>query len=364
MHKEDDIFMAAALACAAMGRGGVEPNPMVGAVIVRDGHEIARGWHRRFGGPHAEVEALAAARAAGADVRGATVYVTLEPCCHYGKTPPCTKALIEAGVARVVAAMQDPDARVAGKGLTALRDAGVEVQAGVMEAQARELLTAYIKLRTQGRPWVIAKWAQTADGCLALPPGQGRWVSCSQAREEVHRLRSGCDGIAVGIGTVLADDPLLNNRSGSGRQPVRLVLDARLRTPPGSQLIRTARQWPVLIACAAGADRARRDALQAAGAETIEIPADAAGRMSIESLLDDLGRRQWTYLLVEGGAQVLRSFVQGGWADELIVFTSSQKAGGASLPRFDIAAVQADGRYRRVEERTVGEDSMRRFRRV
>ncbi len=359
MRKEDENFMAIALACAGLGRGAVEPNPMVGAVLVKDGREIARGWHGRFGGPHAEVAALAAARAAGVDPRGSTAYVTLEPCCHYGKTPPCTKALIEAGVARVVAAMEDPDPRVAGKGLAALREAGIEVQSGVCQAQARQLLAAYIKLRTQRRPWVICKWAQTADGCLALPPGQGRWISSPPAREEVHRLRGLCDGIAVGVGTVLADDPLLNNRSGGGKQPVRLVLDSRLRTPIVCQLIATARRWPVMIACAAGADAAAKARLQAAGAEVIELPAGEGG-VDLRGLLNELGGRQWTYLLVEGGAKVLRSFIASGLADEMIVFTSPRSCGHADgLPRFDIQSNQAG--FELLAQQAIGADRIRRF---
>lgn len=359
MQNQDETFMAAALECAVLGRGAVEPNPMVGALLVKDGREIARGWHRRFGGPHAEVEALAAA---GPAARGATAYVTLEPCCHYGKTPPCAGALIKAGVSRVVAAMEDPDSRVAGKGLAALRQAGIEVQTGVCEAAARQLLAAYIKLRTQGRPWVIAKWAQTADGFLALPPGQGRWVSSPAARDEVHRLRGLCDGIAVGVGTVLADDPLLNNRSGGGKGPVRLVLDSRLRTPADSRLVVTARQWPVIIACA-DPDAAAKARLQAAGVEVLALPAAAGGGVDLPALLDELGRRQWTYLLVEGGAKVLRSFIKPGLADEIIVFTSGHACGAAGdLPRFDIQANRAG--FSLISQQTVGGDLMQQFRRA
>ncbi len=351
----DEKFMAVSLEAARLGRGSVEPNPMVGAVIVRDGVELARGHHVRFGGPHAEIEAIAAARAAGHDLRGATIYVTLEPCCHHGKTPPCTKALIEAGFARVVAAMVDPDDRVAGKGLAELEKAGIATATGVLEQQARELLAAYIKLRTQHRPWVICKWAQTADGYLALPPKAGRWVSCEQSRQEVHALRGECDGILVGVGTVLADDPLLTNRSGAGRQPARVVLDSHLRTPLSSQLIRTAGDAPVIIACpakAAAANKAAADALRAASAQILELPAKDPHSLdpysiNLASLLDELGRRQWTHLLVEGGVRVLESFIAPvglgvkadakPLADELLVYVSPTVVGpDAPLPLFDV----------------------------
>ena len=345
MADPDRDMMRLALELAARGRGAVEPNPMVGAVIARGTAEIARGWHRRFGGPHAEVEALDAARAAGADVRGATVYVSLEPCCHAGKTPPCTEALIRAGVGRVVAAMVDPDPQVAGRGLRQLRDAGITVTEGVCEAQARRLLAAYVKLRTVRRPWVICKWAQTADGFLALPRGRRRWVSGEPARRRVHELRSRCDGVLVGVGTVLADDPLLTNRSGRGKQPARVVLDSRLRTPADSRLVRSGAGC-VLVATTAGAAQANRAAatlLRRAGAELIELPR-AAGGVCLEALLDELGRRQWTYLLVEGGPRVLGAFCSAGLADELMVFVSAETvgAGPPDLPRFDLADLPAD----------------------
>jgi diaminohydroxyphosphoribosylaminopyrimidine deaminase/5-amino-6-(5-phosphoribosylamino)uracil reductase len=258
MTGADESFMRRALDLARKGLGEVEPNPMVGAIIVRDGRILGEGWHQKFGGPHAEVEALSAAKTAGRDVRGATMYVTLEPCSHHGKTPPCTSAVLAAGIGRVVVAMEDPDEHVRGRGLAQLREAGVEVKCGLCEAEARELLAAYIKLRTRRRPWVICKWAQTADGYLALPAGEGRWISGEQSRQKVHELRACCDGICVGSGTVLADDPLLTNRSGRGRQPVRVVLDARLRTPSDSRLIATASAVsPVLLVTTARTLEAR-----------------------------------------------------------------------------------------------------------
>lgn len=372
--------MSLALDLARNGRGSVEPNPMVGAVLARDGRELARGWHRRFGGPHAEVEALAAARGAGIDPAGATLYVTLEPCCHHGKTPPCTDALIAAKVARVVAAMEDPDAKVAGKGLATLRQAGIEVTVGPCSQAARTLLAPYIKLRTRRRPWVICKWAQTVEGLLALPRGTGRWISGEQSRQYVHHLRGLCQGICVGAGTVLADDPLLNNRGGSGGQPLRIVLDARLRTPPHCQLLATARQWPVLIATVAGKDKASTAAktaavapdsaaasLRQAGAEILELPTEVAGsdepRVSLSALLDALGQREHTYLLVEGGAAVLNSFIRQNLADEFQVFVcpSAGAFDDPALPRLDIAQLRRELAIEPAEEQTFGPDRWQRY---
>ena len=363
MSAVDEKFMSVALECAARGRGAVEPNPPVGAVIARDGREISRGWHRRFGGLHAEREALSAATAGGADVRGATMYVSLEPCRHHGKTPPCTDAIIEAGLARVVVAMEDADANVSGRGIAALRNAGIDVAVGVMEAEARALLAAYVKLRTQGRPWVICKWAQTADGYLALPPGKGRWISGEEARAKVHELRGLCDGVLIGAGTVLADDPLLTNRSGGGRQPARIVLDSQLRIPPSSRLVRSAGEAVVIVASsqASIADQAGQvDALKRAGVEILALPAGRGG-LDLAALLDELGRRQWTYLLAEGGEAVLRSLISARLADELIVFTSPRTLTDADLPRLGIDEVRESLSLQLVEQCRFGEDLMQRF---
>ena len=347
--------MSIALALAARGRGAVEPNPMVGAVLVRDGAEFGRGWHRGFGGPHAEIEALAAARQAGADARGATMYVTLEPCCSHGKTPPCTDALVSAGISRVVAAMEDPDHQVSGAGFRKLRQAGVETTVGICQAEARSLLAPYVKLRVRRRPWVICKWAQTADGYLSLPPAEGRWITDKQARDHVHQCRGLCDGILVGIETVLADDPLLTNRTGRGKQPVRVVLDTRLRTPPDSRIVRAASQSPVILAATAPPDA---EQLRLAGVDILDLPPGCGG-VDLPALLDELGRRQWTYLLVEGGPMVLRSFLSAGLADELMVYVSPRSLGMASgLPRFDLSAVRETFALRQTDERQFGRDTL------
>jgi diaminohydroxyphosphoribosylaminopyrimidine deaminase/5-amino-6-(5-phosphoribosylamino)uracil reductase len=362
--EEDRRFMLRALELAARGRGAVEPNPMVGAVLVRDGRVLTEGRHRRFGGPHAEAEALAAAAAAGVDVAGATAYVTLEPCCHTNKkTPPCTEALIAAGVARVVAAVEDPDPNVSGRGLARLREAGIAAEAGLCEAEARRLIAGYLKLRTVGRPWVICKWAQSLDGRIATASGDSKWISGEPARRRVHEVRSWCDGVCVGVRTLAADDPLLTNRGGTGRQPTRVVLDAALNTPPDCRLIQTAREVPVLIAAAEGAPADRAALLTGAGAEVLRLPAPA-GRIDLPALLDELGRRQWTYLLVEGGSAVHGSFLGAGLADELMVFLAPRLI-GPGLPPAELPEIERIERalpLGRPEVESIGDDLLLRYR--
>ncbi len=323
---EHESYMTEALELALRGIGTVEPNPMVGAVIVRDGGVIGRGWTQPFGHDHAEVAALADAREAGEKTAGATMYVTLEPCCHYGKTPPCTQAIIDAKIAKVVTAMLDPFDQVAGGGVAKLRGSGVEVTVGVMEAAARRRLAAYVKLQTVGRPWVICKWAQTLDGRIATRTGHSQWISGEASRRRVQKIRSYCDGVMVGVGTVLADDPMLTNRSGAGREPTRVVLDEALATPADCRLVQTASETPVLIVTAAG-ESSHAEKLAAAGAELLHLPGDD-GRIDLGGLMDELGRRRWTRLLIEGGAQVHGSMLGAGLVDELRVFLAPRLLGG------------------------------------
>lgn len=326
MNSIDESVMSRALALAERGRGHVEPNPMVGAVLVRDGGIIGEGWHQRFGDPHAEVNALAAA---GAAARGATLYVTLEPCCHHGKTPPCTDAIIRAGVARVVAAMADPFPQVAGRGLAALRQAGIEVVAGVGETAARELNAPYVKLHATGQPYVIAKWAMTLDGRIATRKGDARWVSGEAARQRVHQLRGRVDAILIGIGTALADDPWLTARPPGPRTATRVVLDTRLRLPLASQLVQTARAAPLLVVHAEGVDGGARRALEADGCECLALPV-ANNQLLLTALLAEMGRRRWTNLLIEGGAGILGSFLDAGAIDEVWIFVAPKLIGGAA----------------------------------
>jgi len=286
VENRDLLWMRRALAEAERGRGAVEPNPMVGAVVVRDGRLVGFGHHARFGGPHAEVEALARA---GDEARGATLYVTLEPCCHFGKTPPCTQAVLDAGIVRVVAAMRDPFPKVAGGGLAQLRQAGVAVEVGVESDAARRLNAPYLKRLATGRPYVVAKWAMTLDGKTAAASGDSRWISGPRSRALVHELRGRMDAVVVGIGTALADDPQLTARPPGPRVACRVVLDGSARLSPTSRLATTAREVPVLVAVTDRAPGDRRDALAALGCEVLAFP--GAGPVPILALLDELGRR-------------------------------------------------------------------------
>ena len=324
----DRWHMTRALQLAARGRGLVEPNPLVGCLIVRGAELVGEGWHRRFGGPHAEIEALTLA---GSRARGGTAYVTLEPCCHFGKTPPCTQALVAAGVSRVVAAMADPFPAVAGQGAAALRQAGIAVDIGLLEADARWLNAPYLKLLSTGRPWVIAKWAMTLDGRIATHTGESRWISGPAARAIVHRLRGWVDAVIVGRGTALADDPQLTARPPGPRTPLRIVLDSQATLAGESQLVRTARETPVLVACSAEAPAAARQRLIDAGCEVFVCAGDTyAARF--DALLAELGRRRLTNVLVEGGAEVLGSLLDAGAIDEVHAFIAPKLIGGQGAP--------------------------------
>ncbi len=325
----DAWHMGRALELAARGQGFVEPNPMVGCVIANaDFSVIAEGWHRRFGGDHAEVEALSKA---GPRARGATVYVTLEPCCHTGKTPPCTRALIAAGVRRVVAAMQDPFSEVAGRGLDELKAAGIEIEIGLLEEAARNLNAPYLKLVKTARPWIIAKWAMSLDGKIATRAGESRWITSEAARQIGHQLRGRVDGILIGRGTVEADDPLLTARPPGPRLATRIVIDTHAAISSNRQLVRTAREVPVLIAVGEESNSADRQRLSDAGCEVFvcqgATPADR-----LDSLLDELGRRRMTNILVEGGSKLLGSLWDADAIDEVHAFIAPKLIGGQQAP--------------------------------
>lgn len=315
--------MRLAIGEAGKGRGAVEPNPMVGAVVVRDGQPVGIGHHERFGGPHAEVFAL---QRAGASARGATLYVTLEPCCHHGKTPPCTDAIVAAGIGRVVAAVEDPFPRVAGGGRAALEAAGVAIEVGCEAEAARELNAPYWKRLTTGRPHVTAKWAMTLDGKTAAASGDSRWISSEESRRRVHELRGRMDAIIVGIGTVEADDPQLTVRPPGPRRPVRIILDSAARIDPESLLVRTAAEVPVLVAITERATPERRRRLEAARCELASFPGN--GPVPLTLLLDELGRRGMTNVLVEGGGRVLGSFLDEGHVDAVEVYVAPILEGG------------------------------------
>ncbi len=320
---EDSHWMRCALEEAAQGRGRVEPNPLVGAVVVKDGNLIASGHHERFGGPHAEIVALAQA---GKDAAGATLYVTLEPCCHHGKTPPCTSAVLAAGIARVVAAMRDPFPPVSGKGFALLEAAGLAVRSGCQEQLALELNAPYLKRNTTGLPFVTGKWAMTLDGKTAVKTGDSRWISSEHSRRLVHELRGRMDAIVAGIGTVLADDPLLTARPPGPRVPTRVVLDGRARLPLESRLVQTAAEIPVLVAATAAASEADCSKLREHGCEVLVFA--GSPRIPIVPLLAELSRRGMTNVLVEGGGQVLGSFLDAGQLDAVDVFIAPIVEGG------------------------------------
>lgn len=323
----DNDYMTRALELAARGRGWVEPNPLVGAVVVRDGAIVGEGWHERFGQAHAEVNAL---RQAGERARGATLYVTLEPCCHFGKTPPCTEAVIGAGVRRVVSAMLDPFPQVAGQGASRLREAGIVVEVGVGEAAARRLNAPYLKRLRTGRPWVHAKWAMTLDGKIATRTGQSKWITGEAARRRVHELRGRMDAILIGRGTLLADDPLLTARPAGPRTATRVVLTATAEGLPAScQLLETARDAPVLVVTQDSSVE-RITPWRTRGAEVLGLPAGPAGHMEVKSVLTELGRRGMTNVLVEGGAGTLGGFLDAGEIDEVHAFIAPRLFGGSA----------------------------------
>lgn len=324
--------MRLALAEAEKGRGRTHPNPAVGSLVVRDGRIVGRGYHQKAGQPHAEAMALAQA---GKRAKGAELYVTLEPCDHFGRTPPCTQAIIDAGIARVYVGSSDPNPLVSGRGLRRLRRAGLEVKTGVLRQACDEANRSFFKYITTGRPFVVLKAAITLDGKIATATGDSRWVTGAAARERVHLWRDELDAILVGAGTVIADDPLLTTRLEgspvSGRVPrtaVRIVLDGRLAAPPEAKIFDVT-QGPVLVATTRKSGRAL-DVLKTRGVEVISLPG-SEDRVDLAALLDELGRRGLTSLLVEGGAEVYGGFLRGGLADELRVFLAPRLAGAEGL---------------------------------
>jgi diaminohydroxyphosphoribosylaminopyrimidine deaminase / 5-amino-6-(5-phosphoribosylamino)uracil reductase len=348
-----------ALALAAGGRGRVSPNPLVGAVVVRDGEIIGEGFHAELGGLHAERAALADAARRGEDVAGATIYVTLEPCAHQGRQPPCVEAIAEADLARVVIAGDDPTTKAAGKGPEQLRAAGIEVEFVADEEvalAARLLNQPFRKHGITGLPLVVLKTAMSLDGRTTTPEGASPWISGEGSRQLVHVWRGELDAIAVGIGTVLADDPLLTARLGEARQPVRVVFDSAARLPLDSQLLGTLDEAPVTVVHGPGADPRRLEALLAAGAETILASGPTpAGR--VNTALAELGRRGLTSLLLEGGATLAAAFAAAGEVDEARVFVAPLLLGGPA-PDVPVAALQGAS----TEAETVGEDTLIRTR--
>jgi diaminohydroxyphosphoribosylaminopyrimidine deaminase/5-amino-6-(5-phosphoribosylamino)uracil reductase len=324
----DHQHLSRAIDLAANGIGRVHPNPVVGAVIVRDGEVLGEGWHAEFGGLHAERAAIEAAD--GADLRGATLYVSLEPCCHEGKQPPCTEAIIEAGFARVVVASDDPSEKASGRGLGILRDEGIEVDVagGELAHRARLANQAFRKHARTGRPWVLFKSAMTLDGKVATPTGDSKWISGDSSRELAHRWRATVDAVAVGIGTALADDPQLTARVvGVHRQPRRVVFDSTARLPLDSKLVAQAPEVPLTVVVTRAANRSQVEALETAGAEII-VATGENEPSRVRSALGALGDEGVTAILLEGGPHLAGAFLDAGEIDEVRLFLAPLLIGG------------------------------------
>ncbi|MFW6198470.1 MAG: bifunctional diaminohydroxyphosphoribosylaminopyrimidine deaminase/5-amino-6-(5-phosphoribosylamino)uracil reductase RibD [Acidobacteriota bacterium] len=355
---DDDLtHLRSCLELAARARGATSPNPMVGAVVVRDGEVVGRGWHRRAGEPHAERIALGAA---GDRCRGATLYTSMEPCCHQGRTPPCTEAIIDAGIARVVSCTVDPDPRVHGKGFATLREAGIVAGAGALQQEAARLNEGYLTLKRAGRPFVVGKAALSLDGRLATRTGSSQWITGPEARQEAHRLRAGADAVVVGIGTALADDPRLTARHGGGPGPrFRVVLDSRLRMSPDSRLL-AENGGSVVVVTTRHAPEDRRRALLAAGAEVVPVAEEDGGRVSLRDAFQELGRRGIARALLEGGGAVLTSAFELDIIDKLVLFYAPLLIGGSKAPTLwagrGIAEMADARRLRDVRVRRLGSD--------
>jgi diaminohydroxyphosphoribosylaminopyrimidine deaminase/5-amino-6-(5-phosphoribosylamino)uracil reductase len=354
--------MRAALALARRGLGNTWPNPSVGCVIVRDGQVVGRGWTQPGGRPHAETEAL---RRASELARGATAYVTLEPCSHFGRTPPCCNALIAAGIARVVCAMRDPDPRVDGRGFARLREAGITVEEGLLGPEALALNAGFARRIRSGLPVVTLKLATTLDGRIATSAGESKWITGPAARREAHAIRARHDAILIGSGTLLSDDPDLTSRlPGAAKAPaLRVVADARLRAPPAARIFATARQHPTVLATVPGHPPAALAPFQEAGAEIITV-ARGPGGLAFRPLLAALAQRGVTRVMAEGGAGIAAALLRDGLVDRLAWFHAPGVMGGDGMPAaypLPVEALAAMPRFRRVSSRPLGEDWLTEF---
>jgi diaminohydroxyphosphoribosylaminopyrimidine deaminase/5-amino-6-(5-phosphoribosylamino)uracil reductase len=327
-------FMKRALSLARKGIGRTSPNPAVGCVVVKDGTVIGEGWHRKAGSPHAEIHAL---NMAGDAARGADLYVTLEPCCHSGATPPCTEALIRAGVKRVIAAMRDPNPRVSGGGFSALRQAGIETSCGLLEDAGRAINLPFIKHVTTGLPHVTYKCAMTLDGKIASITGESRWISCEESRKHVHRMRSRCDAVMVGVDTILADNPQLTVRHVRGRNPLRVIVDSTLRTPTSVEILTIALAKKTVIATTVE-DLALHQRYLQNGA-TVLVCTARNGRVDLQDLLEKLGRLGVQSILLEGGSRLAGDALSRGLIDECVFFYAPKVIGSDGFSPFAITGI-------------------------
>jgi len=320
----NSIFMKKALRLASKGRGRTSPNPMVGAVIVKGGKVIAEDYHRRSGTPHAEILAL---RKAGKLPKGATLYINLEPCCHTDKkTPPCTNAIIESGLEKVVIAMIDPNPKVAGKGIRALKSAGIEVEVGLMETEAKRLNETFTKFITKREPFVILKAAQSLDGKIATASGKSKWITGDKARQYVHKLRNEVDAVMVGIGTVIADDPSLGCRVRGGRNPYRIIVDSSFRIPLNAKVL-THDDQKTIIATTKISDRGKNNSTIKMGHKVLTVKGNE-GKVDLKSLMKELGRLEITSVMIEGGSSLNASALSSGIVDKVIFFCAPKIIGG------------------------------------
>ena len=332
----EEKYMRRAIELAKKGSGHVNPNPLVGAVIVRDGEIIGEGYHECYGQLHAERNAIANAKKRGNSLEGSTIYVTLEPCCHYGKTPPCTEAIIEEKIARVVVGSDDPNPLVSGKGFQMLREKGIEVIPHFLKEECDAMNHVFFHYIRTGTPYVAMKYAMTMDGKIACYTGDSKWVTGEESRAHVQTLRNHYKGIMAGIGTVLADDPMLNCRIEGGRDPIRIIADSHLRIPMDSQLVRTAGQQPLIVACLPDADEEKAAQLQEKGVEVLRIPgvttADITEEqkevISLPVLMKELGARKIDGILLEGGGQLNESALQAGIVDRIYCYIAPKIFGG------------------------------------
>ena len=333
----EEKYMRRAIELAKKGSGHVNPNPLVGAVIVRDGEIIGEGYHECYGQLHAERNAIANAKKRGNSLEGSTIYVTLEPCCHYGKTPPCTEAIIEEKIAKVVVGSDDPNPLVSGKGFQMLREKGIEVIPHFLKEECEAINHVFFHYIRTGTPYVAMKYAMTMDGKIACYTGDSKWVTGEKSRAHVQTLRNHYKGIMAGIGTVLADDPMLNCRIEGGRDPIRIIADSHLRIPMDSQLVRTAGQQPLIVACLPDADEEKAAQLQEKGVEVLRIPgvttADITEEqkevISLPVLMKELGARKIDGILLEGGGQLNESALQAGIVDRIYCYIAPKIFGGA-----------------------------------
>jgi diaminohydroxyphosphoribosylaminopyrimidine deaminase/5-amino-6-(5-phosphoribosylamino)uracil reductase len=352
---EDEIFMEKALILARRGMGKTSPNPMVGALVVKEGKILGKGYHRRYGGAHAELSAL---RNAKDDVKGASMYVTLEPCCHHGWTPPCVDAIIDAGIKRVVIGTADPNPRVNGKGTQILRDHGIQAKVGVLGERCRMLNEAYFKHIQTGIPFVTLKFAQSLDGRIATKTGHSQWISSPETLRLAHKLRAIHDAVLIGIGTVLADDPSLTVRLVKGRNPQRIIVDSRLRIALTAKVLNDEEVERTIIVATEGANRRKAQRLRNLGAEVLWAGKNQRGAVDMTDVLKQLGRMGITSVLVEGGAKVITSLIREGLADKIVLVVAPKLIGEGieAVGNLGIYDLSEALRVSRMKMRRIGDD--------